>query len=146
MYSCLLLEFYLTGALCKILTGVSCCGALLELWMPLNLNPAGSGENLQVQNKEPRYNVKVTMYSCLLLEFHLTGDLQRVLTVVPYCGALLKLWITLNLRVFTEVPYYGALLKLLSYSNLNPTGFGEIFGTPSRTLYFGKAKYNWEVA
>jgi len=88
MYSCLLPEFFLTGALRKILTEVPCCGALFELWMTLNLSPAGSGENSQVQKNEPRYNVgrynvEVTVYSCLLSEFHLTGALRRILTGVP---------------------------------------------------------------
>jgi len=92
--------------------------------MTLNLNPAGSGENLRVQKKEPRYNVgrynvKITMYNCLLPEFHLTGALRRVLT---------------------GVPYYGALLRLLSYSNLDPIGSGEIFGPPNRAPLLGKAK------
>jgi len=82
MYSCLLPEFYLTGALRKIVTGVPCYGALLELWMTLNLNPTGSGENLRVQKKEPKCNVKVTMYNCLLPEFHLTGALRRIFTGV----------------------------------------------------------------
>jgi len=48
--------------------------------MTLNLNPAGSGENLWFQKKEPRYNVKVAMYSCLLPEFHLTEALRTMLT------------------------------------------------------------------
>jgi len=176
MYGCPLPEFYLTGSLCKILTGVPCCRALLELWMTLSLNPTGSEENLRVQKRNPGImsggimskllriiafyrsstwlelsvesllespnaelsinskllsisilqvqgktsgskrrnpgiNIKVTMYSCLLQEFYLTGALRRILTGVPYCRALLKLWITLNLIVFTEVPYCRALLR-----------------------------------
>jgi len=82
MYRCLLSDFYLTGALRKILTGVPCCGALLELWMTLNLNPAGLAENLLVQKKELRYNIKITMYNCLLREFHPTGALRRIFTGV----------------------------------------------------------------
>ena len=55
------------------------------------------------------------MYNCLLPEFHLTGALRRILTGVLYCGALLKLWITLN-----------------------PTGSGEIFGPSSRVTILGR--------
>ena len=51
MYSCLLPEFHLTGALRRILTEVLYCGALLRLWITLNLNSAGSGENLRVQKE-----------------------------------------------------------------------------------------------
>jgi len=51
MYSCLLPEFHLTGALSRILTGVSFCGALLKLWITLNPNPTGSWENLWVQKE-----------------------------------------------------------------------------------------------
>ena len=83
MYSFLLQEFYLTGALSKILTGVPCCGAHLELWVTLNLNPTEAGENLWVQEMEPRYNIKVTTYNCLLPEFPLTVALRRMLAGVP---------------------------------------------------------------
>ena len=38
------------------------------------------------------------MYCWLLPEFHLTRVLRRILTEVSYCGALLKLWITLYLN------------------------------------------------
>jgi len=51
MYNCLLPEFHLTGTLHRILTGVPYCGALLKLKITLNLNPAGSGENLWVQKE-----------------------------------------------------------------------------------------------
>jgi len=57
-YECLrylLPEFPLTGAPRKIRTGAPYCGSLLKLWITLNLNPTGSGENLRVQKKEPRY-------------------------------------------------------------------------------------------
>jgi len=77
------------------------------------------------KNGNPAVNVEVTLYSCVLLEFHLTGALRRILTEVPSCGTLLRLWIILN---------------------LDPAGSGEIFGPPSRAPILGKAKYNWEVA
>jgi len=65
------------------------------------------------------------MCSSLLLEFHLTEALRRILTEVPYCGALLKLWIILN---------------------PDPTGSGEMFGPSSKAPTLGKAKYDWKVA
>jgi hypothetical protein len=75
MYSCLLPEFHVTGALRRILTGVPDCGALLRLWITLNLSTAGSGENLRVQKEGTRVNAEVIICSCLLPEFHLTGAL-----------------------------------------------------------------------
>jgi len=63
------------------------------------------------KSRNPGINIEVTIYSCLLQEIHITAALRRILTGVPYCGALLKLWITLSLRVFTEVPYCGDLLR-----------------------------------
>jgi len=39
------------------------------------------------KKKEPRYKY----LRFLLPEFHLTGAFCRILTGVPYCGALLKL-------------------------------------------------------
>ena len=82
--------------------------------------------------RNPGVNVKITTYSCLLPEFHLTGALCRSLTGVPYCGALHELWITLNLRVFSEVPYCVALPRLWVILSLNPTGTGEIQGLSKR--------------
>ena len=51
MYSYLLPEFHLAAALRWILTGVPDCGALLRVWIILNLNPAGSVENLRAQKE-----------------------------------------------------------------------------------------------
>jgi len=138
MCSCLLPEFYLTGTLRKILTAVPRCGALLELWMTPNVNPAGSGENLRAQKEEPMYNIKVTMYSCLLPEFHLTGALRRILTGVPYCGALLRLWITLNLRVLTEIRYWWALLRLWVILISIPQDLGKYLVHQAESLYLAR--------
>jgi len=96
MYNCLLPEFYLTGALRRILTGVSYCEALLKLWITPNL---------------------------------------RDFSEVPYCGALLKLWITLNLRDFSEVPYCGALLRL---SISIPQDLGKYLVHQAEPLYLAR--------
>ena len=90
MYGCLLPDFLLSGALCRILVGVPYCKALLKLSITLNLNPAESEENLQVQ-KEGTQVCHNYYICCLLSEFHLTGALHRILAGVPYCGALLRL-------------------------------------------------------
>jgi len=58
--------------------------------MTLSLNPAGSAESLRVQKKEPRYNVKITMYNFLILEFYLLGS---SLTLETFEGLSLTLQI-----------------------------------------------------
>jgi len=65
MYSCLLPEFHRTGALRRILTEVSYCGALLKLWITLSLNPAGSGENLRVQKEGTQDKCQMHMCVCV---------------------------------------------------------------------------------
>ena len=103
------------GPLCPII--------YIELWDPCSRWHPMPNFLISFESKK-----KEARYECLrylLSEFPLTGALRRILAGVPYCGAVLKLWITLN---------------------LNPTGCGEVFGPPSRAPILGKAKYNWEVA
>jgi len=54
------------------------------------------GKPVGPKRRNTGINVKVTVYNCLPPKFHLTGALRRILTEVPYSGALLKLWTTLN--------------------------------------------------
>ena len=57
-YSCLLAVFAITGALREILTGVPFFGALLELWMTVNLNPAWSGDTPPGSEKGTRVHYR----------------------------------------------------------------------------------------
>jgi len=71
-----------TGPLCPIF--------YIKLKEPCSFNKVPDGlpylipNYLQVQKKEPRYKCQITMCSCLLSEFHLTGALSRIPTGVPY--------------------------------------------------------------
>jgi len=91
MYSCLLLEFHLTGALSRIPTEVPYCRALLKLDYSQSQSHRVRRKPPGPKRRNPGINVKIAMYSCLLLEFHLTEALCRIPTGVPYCRALLKL-------------------------------------------------------
>jgi hypothetical protein len=92
--------------------------------------PQDQGKTSGSERRNSGRNIEVTMYSCLLSEFHLTGTLRKILTGVHF-GALHKLWNSLKHRVFTEVPYRGAVLRL----------WVILISIP----ILGKAKYNWDV-
>jgi len=98
MYSFLLPEFHLSGALRRIPTVVPYSRAVVQLSITLSLNPAGSGESLQVQKEGT--------------QFHLTETLRRIPTGVRYCGALLIL----------KRKYTVHQLEPLYLARLNTTG------------------------
>jgi len=57
------------------------------------------GKTSGSKRRNPGINVVIAMYGCLLPELLLTGTLRRIFVGVPYCGALLKLSITLSLNL-----------------------------------------------
>ena len=91
------------------------------------------GEPPGPKRKEPPgINVEVTMYSCLLLDFHLTGDLPRIFIGVPYCGALLEHLFSVSIPqdlekylVHQAEPLYLARLKTTWRSPGIPDGAVE---------------------
>jgi len=124
MYSCLLPEFHLTGALCRIPTVVPYCRGILKLDYSQSQSHRIRGKPPGPKRRNPGMNAKISMYGCLVLEFHLTGALRRILAGVPYCRDVLRLCIILKGKyiVHQVQPVYLARLNTTGRSPGIPEG------------------------